>query len=197
MLKLIILAIGILIAAILAIAAFRPDSFRVERSARIKAAPARIFPLIDDLQAFRRWSPFEKQDPDMKRSFSGPAGGAGAVYDFDGNREIGAGRLTITDSSPDSLVAMTLDMTRPMKVHNLITFTLTPDGDSTRVTWAMQGRNNFLSKLLGMFMDMEGMCGQAFESGLTSLKTIAEDERPRSLTDESPAVRETLAAGNT
>ena len=174
MLKKIIIAIVVLIAAILIFAATRPDTFRVERSTSIKAPPDKVFTLINDLGAQARWSPWEKLDPAMKRKLSGAPGGKGAVYEWDGNSEVGKGRIEITDSVAPSKVALKLDILSPFEGHNIVEFTLAPDGDATRVTWAMHGAQPYIGKVIGIFVDCDKMIGAQFESGLASLKAIAE-----------------------
>ncbi|MFN4275143.1 MAG: SRPBCC family protein [Ferrovibrio sp.] len=167
-----LLAVAIVI--VLVIAAAKPDVFRVQRSVSIKAAPEKIFPLIDDLHVSMAWSPYEDKDPTMKRSHGGPRSGKGAFYEWDGNKEVGSGRLTITESTAPTKVAMALDMTRPFECHNIVEYTLAPQGDATVVTWAMQGPAPFIAKVMQVFFDMDKMVGRDFEVGLASLKTMAE-----------------------
>jgi len=177
MIKTVALAVVVLlavsVAGVLAYAATKPDAFRVQRAATIKAPAEKIFPLINDLRAQSTWSPFEK-DPDMKRTHSGPAQGAGATYEWDGNRQVGAGRIAITDAQAPSKVTLALDMTRPMEAHNIVEFTLQPQGDATMVTWAMQGEQPYLAKVMSTVIDCDKMVGSMFEEGLAKLKTLAE-----------------------
>lgn len=178
MLKTILLAIGGLlvtaIVVVLVLAAMKPDEFRVERSVSITAPSDRIFPLINDLRAFGTWSPFEKMDPDMKRTYSGPEAGVGAVYAWQGNSNAGAGQMTITDSVPNEKVVLALDFSKPFEAHNTVEFTLVPDGENTKVTWAMSGPVTFLPKILHVVFNMDKMVGGDFEAGLANLKAIAE-----------------------
>ena len=173
MLTIVAIAVVVVVAAILIYAATKPDTFMVRRSTLIAAPPEKIFPMIDDLHAQSAWSPFEK-DPDMKRTHSGAPRGKGAVYEWDGNRQVGAGRIAITDSVPSSKVTLALDMFRPFKAHNTVEFTLDPKGSSTNVTWAMQGRQPYMAKLVSTFMDCDKMVGSQFEEGLAKLKVLAE-----------------------
>jgi len=161
------------IAAILAYAATRPDSFLISRSAAIKAPPEKIFPLINDLHAHVTWSPFEK-DPAMKRTHSGASSGKGAVYEWDGNRQVGSGRIAIVDSVPPGKVIMALDMVRPFAAHNKVEFTLVPNGSATTVTWAMGGAQPFMAKVMGVLINCDKMVGGEFEQGLAKLKALAE-----------------------
>jgi hypothetical protein len=174
MLKVIAMVVVVLIGAVLAFAATRPDIFRVERSTSIQAPPEQIFPLINDLRSFGTWSPYEKKDPAMLRAFSGAPSGRGAVYEWDGNSQVGKGRLEIIESIPSSTVAIQLDMLEPIEGHNIVTFTLEPRGDATRVTWAMQGPMPYVSKILSVFINMDQMVGNDFEAGLADLQAVVE-----------------------
>jgi uncharacterized protein YndB with AHSA1/START domain len=174
MIKTIALVVFLLIAGILIFAATRPDSFRVQRATSIKAPPDRIFPLINEFDRWGAWSPYEKRDPAMKRTRSGAARGQGAVYAWDGNNQVGSGRMEITEASPPSKVVIKLDFFRPFEGHNTAEFTMEPQGDGTRVTWAMYGPASFVSKLMGIFFSMDNMIGRDFEAGLANLKALAE-----------------------
>jgi Polyketide cyclase / dehydrase and lipid transport len=164
--------IAVAVVAVLVYAATKPDKFGVQRAASIGAPPEKIFPLIDDLHAHTSWSPFEK-DPNMKRTHSGAARGKGAVYEWEGNRQVGAGRLATIDSTP-SKVTMALDMLKPFEAHNVVEFTLEPKGSSTNVTWAMRGRQPYMAKLMSTFINCDKMVGSQFEEGLGKLKALAE-----------------------
>jgi uncharacterized protein YndB with AHSA1/START domain len=174
MIKTILLVVILLVAAVLIFAATRPDMFRVQRSASIKAPPEKIFPLINEFDRWGAWSPYEKRDPAMKRTRSGPSSGKGAVYGWEGNSQVGSGRMEITDTAPPSRVVIKLDFLKPFEAHNTAEFTLEPKGDATNVTWAMYGPANYVSKLMGVFMNMDSMIGKDFETGLANLKSIAE-----------------------
>ena len=176
MLKIISLAVVAVVGGFLVYAATRPDSFRVERTATINAPPERIFPLINDFQRWGAWSPFEKKDPGMKRTMSGVSSGEGAVYEWDGNKEIGQGRMEIVESDPPSRVTLTLDFARPFEAHNIVDFTLEPRGNSTQVTWAIHGPSPFISKVMGIVLNMDKMIGKDFEAGLAALKTVSEQQ---------------------
>jgi len=175
MLKTLALVVVVLVAAVLLFAATRPDSFRVQRSLAIQAPAAKIYPLINDLHAFQTWSPYEKKDPAMKRTYTGPASGPGAAYAWDGNKEIGIGSMQITEAVEPQRVTMKLDFLKPFEAHNLVDFTLAPkDGGATEVTWALHGPSPFVSKLMGLVFDIDKMVGRDFEDGLASLKALAE-----------------------
>jgi len=166
--------IAILIAGILIYAATRPDTFRIERSTSIKSSPEKIFPHINGFHPWEAWSPWEKIDPAVKRSYGGADSGKGAVYAWQGNKDIGQGRMEIVESTPSSNVVIKIDFIQPFEAHNTIEFKLERQGDATKVTQAMYGPSPFLSKLMGLFCSMDKMVGQKFEEGLASLKAIAE-----------------------
>jgi hypothetical protein len=172
--EIVIIAVVVLIAAVLIFAATRPGSFRVQRATWIGAAPDKIFPLINDFKHWGSWSPYEKRDPAMKRVLSGAASGRGAVYEWDGNNQVGKGRIEITDVSAPSRVTIKLDMIKPMEGHNIVDFTLEPHGGATQLTWAMRGSYAYMAKLMGLVIDMDKMIGKDFESGLANLKALAE-----------------------
>ncbi|HWX01486.1 SRPBCC family protein [Collimonas sp.] len=174
MLKTIAIVIVVAIAAILGYATLRPDDFRVQRSITIKAPPEKIFALIDDFHAWGSWSPFEKLDPGMKRSFSGAASGKGAAYAWDSSGKAGAGSMEIKESTPPSKVLITLDFTKPLEGHNTAEFSIDTQGDSSKVTWAMYGPSPYVAKVMGIFFSMDNMIGKDFESGLATLKSVAE-----------------------
>jgi len=169
----VIVGIAVLVAAILLVASTRPDTFRTVRSATIGAPPDKIFPLMSDLRRMNEWNPFAHTDPKMTGSYSGPAAGAGAAFAFDG-RKCGTGRIEIMDTQPPNRMDMRLVMTRPFKCDNAIAFTLEPQGAATRVTWEMSGRQILMSKVMGLFVDCDKMCGDQFDKGLADLKALAE-----------------------
>ena len=170
----IIIIVVVLLAAVLGYAATQPDSFRVERATSIKAPPTKIFPLINDYRSWDAWSPYEKKDPAMRRTYSGAPIGQGAVYEWEGNSNIGKGRMEITESSVPSRVAIDMHFMKPFEARNVAEFTLQPNGDATKVIWAMHGPATFVSKLMGLFFSMDNMIGKDFEAGLANLKAIAE-----------------------
>ena len=173
MLKTLLTVAVLLIAGVLVYAATRPDSFAIQRSARIAAPAERLFALINDVQAFNTWNPFALKDPAIRLHYEGVPAGPGAAYTWEGEK-VGSGRLEITEATPASRVAMQLAFEKPMKATNRIEFTLQPDGAATRVTWAMTGPMPYLSKLMTTFFSMEKMVGPDFEAGLANLKAAAE-----------------------
>jgi uncharacterized protein YndB with AHSA1/START domain len=174
MLKRLAMVVVVLLVALLVFAATRPDAFRVERTATINAPPEKIFPLIADFHEWGAWSPYEKLDPAMQRTFGGAAQGKGAVYEWNGNKTVGQGRMEITDAPAASRVVIKLDFIRPFASSNTAEFVLEPRGGSTDVTWAMHGPNTYMGKLMDVFVDMDDMIGKDFTAGLANLKAVAE-----------------------
>jgi hypothetical protein len=174
MFKIIAIVIAVLIAGVLVYAAAKPDSFGVQRATTIKAPPEKIFALVNDLQQWRTWSPYENKDPAMKRTFTGPPAGKGAAYAWEGNKEVGQGRMEISGTTPPNLVTIQLDFVKPFEGHNRVDFKIEPQGDATQVTWAMNGPAPYITKLMGTFFDMDKMIGKDFEVGLANLKAAAE-----------------------
>jgi hypothetical protein len=150
------------VAIVLILASLKPDTFRVQRSVAIAAPPEAIYPLIEDFREMQKWSPFEKSDPAMKRTLSGPDRGVGAVYEWKGNSMAGEGRIEIVEAVPDSSVTMDLHMLKPFGCRNVVLYTIEPEGDSTRVTWNMEGPSPFIGKVMQVFMNMDGVCGVQF-----------------------------------
>jgi hypothetical protein len=173
MIKKILIGVVTAIALFLIVVALRPADFRVERSATLAASPAALFDQVNDHHKFVAWNPFMKLDPNVKNTFSGPASGVGSVCSWDGNRDIGAGSCTIVESKPGELVRCRMDWKRPMEGVATVDFSFKPQGDKTLVTWAMYGKNNFMGKLVSLFMDCDKMCGPQFEKGLADLGQVA------------------------
>lgn len=166
--------IAVIVVALLAFAATKPDSFRVERTVVIAAAPEKVFPYLENPKLTTEWSPWEKKDPNLKKTFSGAAKGKGAIYEWDGNNDIGAGRIEITESIVPSKVVMDLRFFRPMKGQNVAMYLVAPKDGGSEVTWTFEGPSPFLSKVMCVFMDMDKMVGGEFEKGLADLKKLVE-----------------------
>lgn len=174
MITTILIVMALLIATILAYAATKPDTFRLLRTIRINASPERIFPHIDDLTKWSAWSPWEKMDPAMKKTASGPPQGKGAVQEWDGNNQVGAGRMEVLESVPSSKILLKLDFLKPFEAHNQAEFTLTPQEGATTVTWAMYGPQPYPAKVMSLVFNCEKMVGPQFETGLANLKALTE-----------------------
>jgi hypothetical protein len=168
------IAAAVLVAALALYISTRPDHFHVERSGQVNAPPEAAFALINDFHQWVQWSPYEKLDPDLERSFEGPASGPGAVYAYKGNSNVGEGRMTILESRPGELVAIQLEFLKPFPATNRAAFKLEPSGAGTRVTWSMDGPNTLMGKVMSPFMD--GFIGKSMEQGLAALDTAAQAE---------------------
>lgn len=170
----VLLIIAVIVVALLGYVHSRPDSFRLERSTLIQAPPETIFPLIDNFRNWNHWSPWDKVDPQMQRTYSGPDHGVGCSYAWNGNKNVGSGSMEITESIASSRILLKLDFKTPFEAHNMTEFTLVPEGAGTRVTWAMFGPQPFIAKLMGLVFNMEKMVGPQFEAGLATMKALAE-----------------------
>jgi hypothetical protein len=170
------LPLGIAAVAVVfaAVVATRPSTFHVERSVTIAAPAEHAYAQVNDLHAWSAWSPYEKLDASMTRTFSGPATGPGASYAWAGDRRAGKGRMTIENSVSPSLVGIRLEMIEPFGCTNAVTFTFAPTAEGTRVTWAMTGPNSTFGKIASLFVDMDSFVGGDFERGLADLKRVAE-----------------------
>lgn len=175
MLKWSLAAIAAVVVIFLVVVAMQPADFRIERSATMRAPAPAAFAQVNDFQKWQAWSPWENVDPALKRQYEGPTAGTGAVYAWQGNKDVGEGRMTITDSKPAERVRIKLEFFKPFAATNTAEFSFKPAGpESTAVTWTMTGQNNFLSKAICMFVNMDKMVGGMFEQGLTQMKTVVE-----------------------
>ena len=168
------IVLAIAIAAVLILAATKSDTLRVQRAISIKAPADRIFPLINDFHQWRSWSPYEDRDPALKRTYGGADSGKGAVYAWDGNKNVGSGRMEILETAVPSKILIKLDFFKPFEGHNTAEFTMLPQGDGTHVTWLMYGPANFMSRLIQVFINLDNMIGKDFEAGLANLKKVVE-----------------------
>jgi hypothetical protein len=162
-----------LVLGVLAFAATRPDTFRVQRATSINAPPEKIVAALADFRRWTAWSPWEKLDPAMKRSYGGAEKGKGATYAWEGNGDVGVGRMEITDVTP-SRVALNLDFTKPFPASNKVEFALEGKGELTNVTWTMRGPIPYVAKVVHVVFDMDAMVGGQFETGLANLKRLSE-----------------------
>jgi hypothetical protein len=178
MIKKVLVAIGgivaIAIAAVLILAAGKPDTFRLARSVEVKAAPAKIALFIADFHKWPQWSPYEKMGP-MERTYGGAPSGQGATYAWNGDDKVGAGRMEIVEAAP-TRIAIKLDFSKPFEAHNMAEFMLDPKGDATNLTWAMSGPLTYFFKIVHTVFSMDDMVGKDFEAGLASLKALAEQQ---------------------
>ena len=166
--------LAIAIAVVLILAATKPDRFSVQRAIAVRAPAEKVFALIVDFHQWGSWSPYENKDSAMKRSYSGPASGKGAVYGWEGNKNVGSGRMEIIDVAAPNRVTVKLDFYKPFEGHNTAEFTMLPQGDGTHVTWLMHGPARFVTRLIQVFMNLDNMVGKDFAIGLGNLKSLTE-----------------------
>lgn len=172
--KWVLIGLGGVIVVFLIVVAMQPADFKVERSATLRAPAPAAFAQVNDFQNWQAWSPWEKVDPALKRSYDGPKAGTGAIYAWQGNKDVGEGRMTITESRPGELVRIKLEFFKPFAAVNDTVFRFQPSGEATTVTWSMSGQNNFVSKAMCLFINMDRMVGGMFEQGLAQMKTVVE-----------------------
>jgi hypothetical protein len=167
-------SIAAIIVIFIIVAAMQPAEFRITRSAGMSAPASAVFAQVNDFHNWEAWSPWAKIDPAMKQTYDGAPAGVGAVYSWSGNKQVGEGRMTITESRPSDLVRINLEFFKPFKANNIAEFTFAAEGDKTAVTWSMSGRKNFMFKAVGLFMNMDKLIGNDFEKGLAQMKTVVE-----------------------
>ncbi|APR76168.1 Hypothetical protein A7982_01515 [Minicystis rosea] len=187
MLKKIGLGLAAFVLLFVVVVATRPSEFRYQRSTTIAAPPDAVHAAINDFHQWAKWSPWDKLDPTMQRTYDGNAG-PGAMYAWKGNKDVGEGRMTIEESKPGSLVKIKLEFIKPFEATNTTTFDLVPEGAGTKVTWTMTGHNNFMSKAFCLFMDMDKLIGSDFDKGLADLKKLVEANAAKKPAATEPAV---------
>ena len=172
MIKKLLLGLVAIVAAVCGTASFQPDEMNVSRSATISASPDVVFKVVNDFRQWDAWSPWSKLDPAMKKSWEGPSEGVGAIYRWSGNNEVGEGRMTLIESRLNEKIGVKLEFIRPFAGLSDVQFTFVPEGAGTKVTWSMQSKNDFIAKVIGLFLDFEKMCGDSFTEGLASLNKV-------------------------
>lgn len=174
MLNIILIAIAAIVVLFIIVEAMRPNVFCVTRSAGIAAPPEKFSPHVNDLHKWEAWSPWTKMDPSCKNSYEGSPAGISAIFTWAGNKKVGEGRMTITESRPGELIRIKLEFFKPFKATNTAEFTFKPEGNQTVVTWGMLGKNNFMGKAFGLIMNCDKMVGGDFEKGLAAMKSVVE-----------------------
>ena len=169
-------AIGLLalVVLLLVIIVLRPTDFRVTRSAVMVVPPEKVFAQVNDFHKWEEWSPWAKLDLNCKNTYEGAAVGKDAEMHWSGNKKVGEGRMTIVESNPPGSISIRLEFLRPFACTNTAEFLFKPSGPGTEVTWSMYGKNTFMGKALGVFVNMDTMIGRDFAKGLAQLKTIVE-----------------------
>ncbi len=177
MLKMILIALAAFVAIFVIVVVLQPSEFHVERSTTIAAPVETVFAQVNDLRKWDAWSPWAKLDPDAKISFEGPESGAGAIAKWSGNSSVGEGTMTLTESRPNELIKIKTDMAKPMQSTNTTEFLFKPEGDQTRVTWAISGHQNFVAKAFCLVLNGKKMLSDAIDQGLAKLKSVSQDAK--------------------
>ena len=170
----ILIALAGIVFVFVAIVATRPSEYRVARTATISAPAPAVFAQVNDFHKWQAWNPWAKIDPAMKQAYEGAPAGTGAIYTWAGNKEVGAGRMTLTESRPADLIRIKLEFQKPFRSTSTAEFTFKPEGNRTIVTWSMAGHVSFIAKAVHLFLDMDTMIGGNFEKGLADMKSVVE-----------------------
>jgi uncharacterized protein YndB with AHSA1/START domain len=194
MLKKIIIGIVVVLGALAAVIATRPSTFHIERSADAAAPADVVFAMITDFHQWAEWSPWEKMDATMKKTYSGAPSGPGSVYEWTGNDKVGQGRMTILAVKPNEQVSIKLEFIKPWTATNQVAFDLKPASDKTKVSWSMDGQHDFMGKAFSMFMDMDKMVGGDFEKGLAKLSEVSATEAKKRQEEAARAAAAAQAA---
>jgi hypothetical protein len=174
MFKKAMIIVAVVLVGFCIVVALQPSGFKITRSTSVSASPATVFAEVNEIKHWQNWSPWEKLDPNMKKTYEGPDAGVGASWSWSGNSKVGEGKSTIVESQAPDRVALRLDFTKPMKATNHTEFLFQPQEQGTMVTWTMTGEVGFIGKMFHLFMDVDKMVGGDFEKGLAHLKSIAE-----------------------
>ena len=174
MLAKILIALAVIVIVFVVIVAMRPSEYRVARTVTIAAPAPAVFAQVNDFHKWDAWNPWAKMDPAMKQTYEGAPAGVGAIYTWPGTKEVGEGRMTLTESRPPELIRINLEFLKPFAATSTAEFTFRPDGNQTAVTWSMGGKVNFVAKVIHLFVDMDRMIGANFEKGLEDMKSVAE-----------------------
>jgi hypothetical protein len=170
----ILIGLLVIVAGFVLVVALQPSHYRVERTAAIAAPAAVVFAQVNDFHHWEAWSPWAKLDPTMKQTYEGVPSGGGAIYTWAGNKKVGEGRMTLTESHPSDRIRIQLEFVKPFASTCITEFSFRPQGSQTVVTWSMDGENNFIAKAVCLFMNMDKTVGGDFEKGLGQLKSLAE-----------------------
>jgi hypothetical protein len=170
----ILIVVAIIVIMFVVVVAMQPSEFRVARSATMSAPPSAVFAQVNDFHKWEAWNPWGKIDPAMKQSYEGAPAGSGAIYTWIGNKEVGEGRMTMTESRPSDLIRINMEFYKPFSANNTAEFTFKPAGSQTTVNWSMSGNKNFMAKAIHLFMNMDKVIGGQFEKGLASMKSVVE-----------------------
>jgi carbon monoxide dehydrogenase subunit G len=190
----ILIAVAALLLLFLVYVASRPSTYAVERSVAVSAPPAVVFSQVVDFGRWEAWSPWSKLDPNQKTTMTGTPGAVGSRWEWSGNKDVGKGRMTITEARPGERIGIDLEFVEPFASRADTSFALAPEGSGTQVTWTMAGKLGFVEKAMGVFMSMDAMIGKDFEKGLAQLKAVSEAEAARLAAEAKAAADAAVAA---
>lgn len=169
-------AVAVAAGLIVAVAASQPAAYSVERRVRVAHPPEVVWPLVSDYRRFVQWSPWEGRDPDQVATFSEPSVGLGAWYAWEGNGEVGRGRMETTGFEPPLAMVQRLEFIEPFSSVAEVRYDLAPDGEGTLVRWSMRGEHDMFGRLMSVFVSFDSLIGPDFEQGLASLAVLLDDE---------------------
>lgn len=164
---------GILTALLGFVAVQSPD-YEIKREITINATADKIFPYLNSSKLAEKWGPWLEVDPDSKMTYSGPDDGVGSKANWDGGKQLGTGSATIVESIPNQKVGIKLEYVAPMNMTQDSEYLISQNGNQSVVVWKVQGKNNFMGRLMCVFMNMDKMVGGMFEKGLNNLKNLVE-----------------------
>lgn len=170
----IIFVVIALVALILIYGLLQPSGFSVMREASYAAKPELVFAQINDFRNWALWSPWDKMDPTMQRSYTGTTSGVGSKYAWIGNKKVGEGSMEITQSVAPQNIQLDLHFLKPFQADNVTEFSITPRGNETHVQWSMRGHKPFIMRVMGFVFNMDKIVGADFERGLSNLRSIVE-----------------------
>ncbi len=179
MLKKVVLGLVVIIFGFGVVVTLQPASYHVERSAVVPGSPDVAYAMVNSLHQWSRWSPWEKLDPDMTKTLEGPKSGVGSKYSWSGNDDVGEGNMSIIAVTPNKKVEMDLNFLKPFESACKTSFTLVATDSGTKVTWSMDGENDFMGKAFGLVMDFDKQIGGDFEEGLANLTKVMASEVKR------------------
>lgn len=174
-LKTILIIVGAVVGILVILGLFKEPKFRLERSTVIHAPAAAVYANVSTLANMDKWGPWKEEEPDMVVNLSGsPDGQVGAVSHWKSSKS--EGEQELAELVPSEKVRTKLRFMSPWEANNEGTFDLSAMGDSTKITWGLQGENGLMMRVMSVFMDMDAAVGPMFEKGLSNLKSLTEKE---------------------
>lgn len=172
-LKIILIVILAIVGLFLIMGLFAPKEYSVKRSVNINAPTEIVKEQVVKFKNFQQWEPWGEADPNMKVTIDGTDGAVGAVYQWEGNNDVGSGTQEIIKMT-DERVDIKLNFTAPWESEDFVYYEFNNLGRTTEVAWGMNGSNPFPMNVFMMFMNLEEMIGTQYDKGLAQLKTRCE-----------------------